>query len=128
METNTEAEQDTQTKDPEQSLLTRQQDYSQQTGRRIKIMFARDLPQMSDLSIMFGIDETKLQLIEQELTDLFNFIMSNEGFVKIDEIIDGETEQPSDLLITISGSQMKFAEEFKAHRLHKFISITNWQR
>lgn len=54
METNTEAEQDTQTKDPEQSLLTRQQDYSQQTGRRIKIMFARDLPQMSDLSIMFG--------------------------------------------------------------------------
>ena len=84
--------------------------------KRVKIVIMRPVPKADNLSVIFSVTKKQKSEFEQMLTDYLTFVEANKGIVhKIEEILDAETSESYELIVSVAGvNQQAFAQELQS--------------
>ena len=94
--------------------------------QRMKIIFRRHSFRDNELSVTFGLIPEKKAEVHEKLSDFINFVTVKDGWIhKVEEVLDADTHEPSDIQITFGGTQLELAEEFR-RRVPSFLESCAW--
>jgi hypothetical protein len=92
----------------------------------VKITIERRDPRGSDMSVKFGISEHTREKFMKGLFDFLELAQSLEAIITVDEVLDAETHQPSELQITLKGDQQRLGHELQVRSSGVLADASVW--